>query len=85
MSTVNSPYNLTPLPEPSDPPSNGDVTMADSKIPKISFKEILTNKPQNLNKSYSHLNTSLSNEDTADDDPISFTNLEKERIYHPWK
>lgn len=71
-----------PIPaRPPDPPPNDDTSMEDKKLPKQSFKEILTDKLSNLNKSYNFDHLFHSDGAKPDKNPIPLLDLEKERIY----
>ncbi|KAF3663927.1 hypothetical protein FXO38_10389 [Capsicum annuum] len=45
----------TAPPDPPDQPLNDDTTMEDTTVHKLSFKDILTDRPQELNQSYNTL------------------------------
>ncbi|KAF3681715.1 hypothetical protein FXO38_01592 [Capsicum annuum] len=71
-------------PDPPDPPQNVDIIMEDSENKKPSFKEILTAKAQDLNKSYSTNSYFSSKVGPTNGESTLLSDLEKERIYRPW-
>ncbi|PHU12222.1 hypothetical protein BC332_19152 [Capsicum chinense] len=59
--------------------------MEDSENKKPSFKEILTAKAQDLNKSYSTNSYFSSKVGPTNGESTLLSDLEKERIYRPWR
>ncbi|PHU20266.1 hypothetical protein BC332_11417 [Capsicum chinense] len=75
----------TAPPDPPDPPLNDDTTMEDTTVHKLSFKDILTDRPQELNQSYNTPTFTPAPQLPYGKKSIQLSDLEKERIYLPWR
>ncbi|KAF3679442.1 hypothetical protein FXO37_03847 [Capsicum annuum] len=75
----------TAPPDPPDQPLNDDTTMEDTTVHKLSFKDILTDRPQELNQSYNTLTFTPAPQLPYGKKSIQLSDLEKERIYLPWR
>lgn len=58
---------------------------SEGKQEKPSFKEILTDKAQDLNKFYNTNERFPLKSNPKKGEPILLSEIEKERIYHPWR
>lgn len=69
------------LPEPPNPIAIELLTIQNTEIPKDSFKEMLVNKSNSLNKNYNYITGKLSMYQMEEGETIKLTDEDKLRIY----